>query len=157
MTVKKNVGLNLLPYEQNRLKVYKIRIRDIINYTAEELSSLLSISKSRAMELRALIEFQSIPSIGIKFAEDLVSLGYYSLEELKDKEGAKLVEDLELSKGTWIDPCVEDQCRMVVHYAKYKDNSKKWWDFTEERKKHRKENGYSAHRPKKAWFEALKE
>jgi hypothetical protein len=149
----KAIKLNLLPYEQSRLKTHKIRIRDISQYPTEELSTLLQISKSRAAELKALVEFQSIPSIGIKFAMDLISMGYYSLEELKDKEGSKLIEALELQNGTWIDPCVEDQCRLVVHYAKHKDNSKKWWDFTEERKKYRAENGYPANRPKKAWFE----
>ena len=156
MKAQKTIKLNLLPYEQNRLRTHKIRIRDITIYPVEELSSILQISSSRAMELHALVEFQSIPSIGIKFAEDLISLGYYTLEELKDKEGAKLIEDLELSKGTWIDPCAEDQCRLVVHYAKHKDNSKNWWDFTEDRKKYRKENGYPANRPKKAWFETNK-
>ncbi len=149
----KQIKLNLLPYEQARLRTHKIKIKELTKYPVEELSTLLRISKSRAMELHALVEFQSIPSIGIKFAMDLISMGYYSLEELKNKEGAKLIEELELQNGFWIDPCVEDQCRLVVHYAKTKDDSKKWWDFTEERKRYRAENGYPANRPKKAWFE----
>ena len=74
------------------------------------------------------------------------------MEEMKDKDGAKLLEDLEFSTGTWIDPCVEDQCRLVVHYANEIDTELNWWDFTEERKKYRLENGYPADRPKKAWF-----
>jgi hypothetical protein len=149
----KQININLLPYEQARLKTNKIKISDITKYPIEELSTMLQISKPRAMELHALVEFQSIPSIGIKFAMDLVSMGYYSLEELKDKEGAKLIEDLELQNGIWIDPCVEDQCRLVVHYAKHRDDSKNWWDFTQERKKYRSENGYPVNRPKKAWYE----
>ncbi len=48
---------------------------------------------------------------------------------------------------------MEDQCRLVVHYASHRDDSKKWWDFTEERKNYRAENGYPANRPRKAWFE----
>lgn len=93
-----------------------------------------------------MAEFQSVPSIGIKFAHDLISLGYYSLDELKNKDVAKLIEDLEVSTGTWMDPCVEDQYRLVVDYANNRDNCKKWWDYTEERKKYRIENGYPANR-----------
>jgi hypothetical protein len=147
------MNLELLPVERARLRTQKIRKSDIPGLNVEDLSRMLQISTLRALEIHALAVFQSIPTIGIQFARDLLSLGYYSLEELKDKNGAKLVEELELSTGYWIDPCVEDQCRLVVHYARYRDNSKKWWDFTEERKKYRSENGYPENRPKKAWFE----
>ena len=150
------IKLDLMPIEQGKLKTHKIKIGDILKYSVDELCILLNIPMIRAMEIHALVEFQSIPSIGIKFANDLISLGYYSLEELKDKDGAKLIEDLELLKGVWIDPCAEDQCRLVVHYANYRDDSKKWWDFTEERKKYRTKNGYPENRPKKSWFDPVK-
>jgi hypothetical protein len=152
MNKNPTIKLDLLPTERKILQANKIRFRDILKYPVNYLSELLNIPLIRAMEIHALVEFQSIPSIGIKFAGDLISLGYYSLEELKDKDGAKLLEDLELSTGTWIDPCVEDQCRLVVHYANEQDNGLNWWDFTEERKKYRLENGYPPNRPKKAWF-----
>jgi hypothetical protein len=147
------VKLDLLPIERKVLRSNKIRIRDLVNFQVVELQLLLDVPAIRAMEIRALVEFQSVPSIGVKFARDLISLGYYSLDELKEKDGAKLLDELELSTGTWIDPCVEDQCRLVVHYANERDNQLNWWDFTEERKQHRIENGYPANRPKKAWFE----
>jgi len=150
------IKLDLMPIEQGKLRTHKIKINDIPKLAVDELSEMLNIPIIRAMEIRALVEFQSIPTIGVKFARDLISLGYYSLEDLKDKEGAKLIEDLEFSTGVWIDPCVEDQCRLVVHYANFRDNSKKWWDFTEERKKYRIKNGYPYNRPKKAWFELEK-
>jgi hypothetical protein len=156
MKNKSNIKLDLMPAEQHRLKTHKIRALDIIKYTIDELSTLLNVPMIRAMEIHALVEFQSIPSIGIKFAKDLISLGYYSLEELKDKDGANLIEDLEILTGAWIDPCVEDQCRLVVHYANNRDDSKKWWDFTEERKKYRIENGYPSNRPVKPWSELEK-
>ncbi len=98
------IKLDLFPVEQKKLRSNKIKIRDLINYPVEELQLLLDVPAIRAMEIRALVEFQSIPSIGIKFARDLISLGYYSLNELKDKDGAKLLDELELSAGTWIDP-----------------------------------------------------
>jgi Pathogenicity locus len=102
-----------------------------------------------------LAEFQTVPSVGIKFAEDLVFLGYYSLSELKNKDGAKLTDEYELKKGYCTDPCVEDQFRLVVNFANTKDPEKTWWDFTEERKKFRAENGYPKSRPQKSWFEIL--
>ena len=43
-------------------------------------------------------EFQTVTSVGIKFAEDLVFLGYYSLSDLKDKDGAKLTDEYEQKK-----------------------------------------------------------
>jgi len=153
MKSSSKIKLDLMPAERDKLRVNRIKIKDIQKYSVDELSEILKVPTIRAMEIYALIEFQSIPSVGIKFAQDLISLGYYSLEDLKGKDGAKLIEDLEQSKGVWIDPCVEDQCRLVVHYAKSRDNSKKWWNFTEERKKYRAENGYPSNRPQKAWFE----
>jgi hypothetical protein len=150
------VKLDLLPIERKVLRSNKIRIRDLVNFQVVELQLLLDVPAIRAMEIRALVEFQSVPSIGVKFARDLISLGYYSLDELKEKDGAKLLDELELLTGTWIDPCVEDQCRLVVHYANERDNQLNWWDFTDERKKYRIENGYPSNRPKKAWFELEK-
>jgi hypothetical protein len=147
------IRLDLTPLERKVLRLNKIKIRDLIKYQADELQLLLDISAIRAMEIRALVEFQSIPSVGIKFARDLISLGYYSLDELKNKDGASLLDELELSIGTWIDPCVEDQCRLVVHFSNEKDSSLNWWNFTDERKEFRLENGYPANRPQKAWFE----
>lgn len=152
MIKKLNIQLDLLPAERRTLRANKIKFSDILQYPIDNLSELLHVPLIRAMEIHALVEFQSIPSIGIKFARDLISLGYYSLEELKDKDGAKLLEDFEFSTGTWIDPCFEDQCRLVVHYANQGDIELKWWYFTEERKKYRLENGYPANRPRKAWF-----
>ena len=150
-----NFKIILSVSEKQKMKINKVRIKDIPNYAADELEVLLGVSVERAKEILALIEFQSIPSVGIKFAEDLVSMGYYSIADLKGKDGVKLTEDFELLKGYWIDPCVEDQFRLVVYYAETNDKSKKWWDFTEERKRYRLENGYPKTRPQKAWHETL--
>lgn len=153
MKTSSKIKLDLLPIEKSRLKANKIKVLDIPNYSSKELSGLLDVPTIRAMEIIALVEFQCIPSIGIMFAKDLISMGYYSLEELKEKNGAKLIEELELLSGCWIDPCVEDQFRLIVEYANHQDKSKRWWDYTKDRKKYRLENGYPANRPKKAWFE----
>jgi len=145
--------LPLTDLEKANLKKSKVKISGILNYAPDELEVLLNTSIERAKEIYALAEFQTIPSIGIKFAEDLVFLGYFSIEELKNKDGAKLTDEYELKKGFRVDPCVEDQFRLAVYFAKTKDVTKTWWNFTEERKKYRFESGYPGNRPGKAWHE----
>lgn len=155
MKSKTNFKLPLNDFEKAELKKNKVKIAHILNYASDELEVLLNSKPERAKEIYALAEFQTVPSIGLKFAEDLVFLGYFSLCELKNKVGAELTDEYELKKGYWIDPCVEDQFRLVVNYAKTNDTTKMWWNFTEERKKYRLENGYPLNRPKKAWHEII--
>ncbi|NIJ53849.1 helix-hairpin-helix domain-containing protein [Dyadobacter arcticus] len=147
--------LPLTDIEKTNLKKSKVRIAEILDYAPDELEVLLNSTAERASQIYALAEFQTVPSIGIKFAGDLVFLGYYSIDELKNKDGAKLTDEYEQKKGYWIDPCVEDQFRLIVNFANTKDMTKTWWDFTEERKKYRLENGYPLDRPIKAWHETL--
>lgn len=154
MKTKTTIKLPLTNDERASLRKHKIKILNIIDFSIDELEILLNTSNERAKEIYALAEFQMVPSVGIKFAEDLVFLGYYSLNELKNKDGAKLTDEYELKKGYWTDPCVEDQFRLVVNFANTHDNSKMWWNFTEERKKFRNENGYPKNRPKQSWVES---
>ena len=153
MKSKTNIKLPLTDTEKASLRKHKIKIANILDFAIDELEVLLNAKNERAKEIYALAEFQSVPSVGIKFAEDLVFLGYYSLNELKEKDGAKLTDEYEQKLGYRVDPCVEDQFRLVVNFANTNDTSKTWWDFTEERKKFRMENGYPKNRPQKAWFE----
>lgn len=155
MKNKTNIKLPLTAFEKANLKRNKIKIADIVYYASDELEVILNSTPERVKEICALAEFQTVPSIGIKFAEDLVFMGYYSLKELKDKDGAKLTNEYEQKKGYWVDPCVEDQFRLIVNFAKTNDASKTWWNFTEERKKYRLENSYPVSRPKVAWHETI--
>lgn len=148
--------LDILVAEKRKLRANKIKLSDIHHHAVKDLQAMLGISKIRAMELRALSEFQTIPSIGIRFAMDLISLGFYSIQELKGKDPAKLVDRLERQVGAWIDPCVEDQMRLCVHYATHMDKRANWWDFTKERKAFREQNGYPASRPKTPWYQLEK-
>ncbi len=148
--------LDILISEKRKLRANKVKLSEIHQHSVENLRAILGISKIRAMELKALSEFQTIPSIGIRFALDLISLGYYSIQELKGKDPAKLVDRLELQLGAWIDPCVEDQMRLSIHYAEHFDNRVNWWDFTKERKAFRQQYGYPANRPKRPWYELEK-
>jgi hypothetical protein len=156
MKAEKSIKLPLTDVEKASLKKNRIKIANLLDFAIDELEVLLNCTSERAKEIYALVQFQTVPSVGIKFAEDLVFLGYYSINELKDKNGATLTDEYELKKGFWVDPCVEDQFRLVVHFANTNDFSKTWWDFTDERKEFRTENGYPKSRPQKAWFETNK-
>jgi len=148
-----NNVLDITASERKLLRAAGIRIKEIHLHSVKELQSILNVSKIRAMELYALSEFQSLPSLGIRFAYDLISMGYYSIKQLKRKDTAKLIDQFEVQIGAWADPCLEDQFRLVVHYAKHPESHKNWWDFTPERKAFRETNGYPPTRPKKPWFE----
>jgi hypothetical protein len=147
MKSKTNIKLPLTEVEKSNLRKSKIKIVNVLDFAIDELEVLLNTTPERAREIYALAEFQTVPSVGIKFAEDIVFLGYYSLSELKNKDGSKLTDEYELKKGYRIDPCVEDQFRLVINYANTYDTKKTWWNFTEERKKFRSENGYPKSRP----------
>ncbi|HQR93920.1 MAG: Pathogenicity locus [Bacteroidetes bacterium 24-39-8] len=155
MKSKSNIKIPLTDIEKANLRKHKIKITNILDFATDELEVFLNATTERAKEIYALAEFQTVPSIGIKFAEDLVFLGYFSLKQLQNKDGAKLTDEYELKKGYWIDPCVEDQFRLVVNFANTKDRKKTWWDFTEERKIFRIEHGYPKTRPQKAWHETI--
>ncbi|HEY5822885.1 MAG TPA: helix-hairpin-helix domain-containing protein [Cyclobacteriaceae bacterium] len=145
--------LDVTVAEKKGLRVHKIKIKEMHHHSIASLQQLLNTSKIRAMELYALSEFQSLPSIGIRFSQDLISMGFYSLKDLKKKDGAQLTDQFEAQSGVWIDSCVEDQFRLVVHYANHPDSKLNWWDFTKERKAFREKSGYPSSRPKQPWFE----
>jgi hypothetical protein len=91
--------------------------------------------------------------LGINFAEELISQGYYSLEQLKGKSAVELFDGFERHCGAWADPCVEDSYRLLVHYIETRDDTKRWWNFTAERKAYREKFGFPADRQVKAWYE----
>lgn len=147
----KTFKLDLSLAEKQNLKQNKVKISQLRDYTVDEIGKLLNTDEQRARQVYALIDFQTVPSIGPKFAQDLISMGYFALEDLITKNGHELFDELERIQGFWTDPCVEDQCLLAVHYANNKNSAKNWWDFTTARKTYRTQNGYPADRPVKAW------
>lgn len=146
--------LPLTKAEKNQLRKAKIKMSDIRSFSAEYLVDLFDTTWQRANELKALAMFQTIPSIGVKLAENIVyQLNIYSLDELKDKDASRLFDQLEEKRDVWIDSCVEDQLRCVVNYANDPRSDKQWFAFTETRKKYRESHGYPKTRPDKAWFD----
>ena len=144
---KKKVNLELTLEEKTLLKQKGITQKGLMDYAIDEIIHALNVPSQRAKTLQALFEFQQIPSVGIRFAHDLIFLGYYNLGELKDKKGHELLDQYEKKLGSKVDPCVEDQFRLVVHYANHPDSNKQWWDFTAERKAYRSQYGYPPTRP----------
>ena len=149
----KTIKLNLSESERLSLKKNGLNQARLKEFAADELAVLLNSGPGRAREIYALITFQTIPSVGPKFAHDLISIGCYSIDDLLDKDGPSLFNELERKQGFWTDPCVEDQFWLVVEYAKQGSNNKNWWDFTAARKAYRTKNGYPADRPITAWTE----
>lgn len=151
----KTIKLPLTGAEKARIKAQKLKPLQLLDFATDEIEVLLEVPLERAIELKALVEFQTLDSVGIRFAQDLVFLGYFSVSELHGKTGWELTDAYEEKIGYWVDPCVEDQFRLIAHVANTGDRSKKWWDFTEERKKFRQENGYPKSRPQNAWHDTL--
>lgn len=152
--MKKTINYRLTVAEKQVLKTKKVSQKQLQDYAPDEIASLLGASTLRAKELNALAEFQSIPSLGINFAEELISQEYYMLEQLKGKSAVELFDAFEQHSGAWADPCVEDSYRLLVHYIENRDETKRWWDFTADRKAYREQYGFPADRPQKPWYES---
>jgi hypothetical protein len=152
--MKKSINLLLTVPEKAILKARKISMNKLIDYAPDEIASIINANAQRAKEICALIEFQSIPSLGINFATELIEQGYYSLKQLEGKDPVELYNAFEKHCGTWADPCVEDSYRLLTHYIQHRDDTKRWWDFTAERKAYRTQYGFPADRPQKPWYES---
>lgn len=151
--MKKNIDYEPGAAEKQTLKAKKVSLKMLRDFAPDEIAALLDASPQRAKELSALAAFQSIPSLGIGFAKELMAQGYYSLEQLRGKTAVELFDAFEKHFGCWADPCVEDSYRLLAHYVEHHDDSKRWWNFTAERKAYREKFGFPLDRPIKAWYE----
>ncbi|GAB3921917.1 helix-hairpin-helix domain-containing protein [Mucilaginibacter myungsuensis] len=154
--MKKNIDLELTSAEKQQLRERKVSLKALRDHAPDEIAAMINASAERTKELFALIEFQSIPSLGLGFAKELIVQGYYALDQLKGKSAVELFDAYEMHCGCWADPCVEDSYRLLVHYIEHRDESKRWWDFTKDRKAYRAEFGFPADRPVVAWYETGK-
>ncbi|MBW7475387.1 helix-hairpin-helix domain-containing protein [Paenibacillus oenotherae] len=147
--------LPLSSQEKANLRALKIKLNEIADMEVSQLALILQTTEQRAGAIRGLAQFQSIPSIGPKVAQRLVDLGYCSLESLKNRDGAGLIDQWEQASGYWEDPCLEDAFRCLVHHANNPGSSRAWHDFTAERQQYRVQHGYPASRPAVAWHRRL--
>ncbi len=75
---------------------------------------------------------QKLPNVGPATAEDIYSLGYRSLADMKSADPEKMYAKLEKLAGTHVDRCMLYVCRSLVYMAKhpgYKDKKVLWWKF----------------------------
>ncbi|MCA1057045.1 helix-hairpin-helix domain-containing protein [Rossellomorea aquimaris] len=149
---RKSPKLPLTDEERKSLRKAKIKLGDVNQLSPEELSERVGIPFERSRYLVGMSVFQQIPSIGPNMAHNVVEdLQFYSFDAIKEEKGEDLIIKLEKVYGVWMDPCVEDSLRCVVHHAKHPDSEKNWWDFTPERKAYRNKHGYPSDRPTTAW------
>ncbi|ALX49624.1 helix-hairpin-helix domain-containing protein [Lentibacillus amyloliquefaciens] len=145
--------LTFTPEEKSNLRKAQVKLSEVYLLETDDLAHHLNAPNERAKYIKALATFQQIPSIGHKFADTLVNnLNFYNLDDLTDKNGAALLDQLERDLGYWVDPCVEDQIRCVIYHANHPGSTKQWFDFTRERKTYREKNGYPESRPVDAWY-----
>ena len=71
MKNKANIRLTLSDSEKGELRRQKIKISEILIFAVDELEIILDTNTERATNIYALAEFQTVPSIGLKFAENL--------------------------------------------------------------------------------------
>src|SRR6202035_1645195 len=100
----KTIKLNLSESEKISLRKNGLNQSRLKEFAADELAVLLNSGANRAKEVAALIIFQTIPSIGPKFARDLISIGYRTIDELAGKDAPGLLDELERKQGFWTDP-----------------------------------------------------
>jgi hypothetical protein len=112
-----NPTLPLTTEEKKTLRREQIKLSEIHSLNHTMLAKVLSIPADRAKEMKALADFQTVPSIGFQLAYKLVKhLQYFSLDEIKEKDGALLFDLLKKRLGVWTDSCVEDKrlpCRQT--------------------------------------------
>jgi len=79
-----------------------------------------------------LREFKQIPGVGKKIAEDLLSLGCYSIQDLQDRNPEELYLELCAQRGMHVDRCMLYVFRCIVYYAsneRHDPELLKWWNW----------------------------
>ncbi len=75
---------------------------------------------------------QVIPGVGKSLSQDLMDLGYHSVEELKSEDPEVMYQNLIELRGRHIDRCVLYVFRCAVYYASHNTHDKellKWWNW----------------------------
>jgi len=79
-------------------------------------------------------KFQDIPNVGKAIEKNFILLGIKEPIELIGKDPYQMYSDLCNVTGSCCDPCVIDVFISAVRYMEG-GPPKKWWEFTNERKK----------------------
>ena len=86
------------------------------------------------MSRNEIKNFQDIPNVGKAIEKDFILLGIKEPSELIGKDPYQMYSDLCDVTGIRHDPCVID---VFISAVKYMEGGppRKWWEFTNERKK----------------------
>ena len=77
-------------------------------------------------------DLKRIPGVGEVIAEDLLALGFRSVEDLNDRDPEELYLALCAHKGEQVDRCVLYVFRCAVYYASNREHDPellKWWNW----------------------------
>jgi hypothetical protein len=85
-------------------------------------------------------KFQDIPNVGKAIEKNFIFLGIKEPIELIGKDPYQMYSDLCKATCSRHDPCVIDVFISAVRYMEG-GPPKKWWEFTDERKKKMNERG----------------
>lgn len=86
------------------------------------------------MSRNVIKKLQDIPNVGKAIEKELIIIGIKKPTQLIGKDPYKMYSDLCLATSIRHDPCVID---VFISAVKYMEGGppKKWWEFTNERKK----------------------
>ena len=79
-------------------------------------------------------EFQQIPGVGVRIAEDLWNIGLRSITELNGADPNELYNKICKFQKTKVDRCMLYVMRCAVYYASNKKHDPqllKWWHWKE--------------------------
>ena len=82
--------------------------------------------------MKALKEFQTIPGVGKKIAQDFIDLGYQRVSELRETNPELIYQDLCSLRGKHIDRCVLYVFKCAVYFASNSNHDSellKWWNW----------------------------
>ena len=81
---------------------------------------------------KAMQEFQQIPGVGVRIAEDLWNIGLRSITELDGADPDELYDKICKFQKTKVDRCMLYVMRCAVYYASQKKHDPqllKWWNW----------------------------
>jgi len=116
-------------YEYGNLHACIVRLS--VQKETERILRLIS-PENVAAKKQVCREFQGIPGVGKKTAEDFWDMGYRSVAELRNRNPQEMYQHLNRIRGVQTDPCMLYVFRCAVYYASEKRHEPellKWWNW----------------------------
>ncbi len=88
------------------------------------------------LEKNQIKEFQSIRGVGKRIAQDLVDLGYSTVDELRTENREEMYQNLIALRGHHIDRCVLYVFRCANYFARnsvHDPELLKWWNWKDKK------------------------